>query len=240
MLWQPVENKDPKISKMLYSPVEAPADVGYVAYIVMFYLGVGGLFPWNAFITASNYYFERFCGTIFESDFESFFSFTYTFSQVIGLALAVRYQNNISLKNKIVWPLICYSGIFLINTILVTISDIDPTLLFWLTLLSSFMCGSFGALLSSGQFGLGAMFPSTYTASLMTGSAMSGLAVAVSNILTSLASDPVDDCNDDFIDDGDCSQSVDYSALAYFIIATLILLTCAFAFIGLIQLPFTK
>lgn len=218
-----------------------PADVGYMVYMIMFYEGVGNLFPWNAFITASNYYGERFCGTSFESNFENFFSLTYTLSQTIGLAFSVIYQNKLSLRTKIIYPLICYSLVFLINTILVGVQDIDPTLLFWITLISACLCGCFGAVLSGGLFGLAAMFPATYTSALMNGQGVAGLTVAVSGLLTSLATSAVDTCSDDDgADDGDCEQTMDYSALAYFIIATLILVSCGFAFLSLNNLTFAK
>ena len=226
---------------LLTAAMEIPVDIGYMVYIIMFYEGVGNLFPWNAFITASNYYGARFCGTSIETTFENFFSITYTLSQTIGLALSIVYQKKLSLRSKIIYPLMCYSAVFLVNTILVTVQDIDPTLLFWLTLISCCLCGLFGAVLSGGLFGLGAMFPPVYTAALMNGQGVAGLTVAVSSLLTSLGTSAVDSCSDDNAgDDGDCPQTLDYSALAYFIIATLILGTCIFAFLGLNQFQYAR
>lgn len=226
---------------LLTAAMDLPVDIGYMVYIIMFYEGVGNLFPWNAFITASNYYGARFCGTSFETTFENFFSITYTLSQTIGLALSIVYQNKLSLRSKVIYPLMCYSAVFLVSTILVTIQDIDPTLLFWLTLISCCLCGLFGAVLSGGLFGLGAMFPPVYTAALMNGQGVAGLTVAVASLLTSLATAPIDDCSDDNAgDDGDCTQSLDYSALAYFIIATLILASCIFAFLSLNSFSFAR
>ena len=228
------------------SNIHIPVDYLYIAYLIMFWEGVGNLFPWNAFITASTYYAERFCGTSFESNFENFFSITYTLSQTVGLVLSVIYQNKISLTNKIIWPLLCYSIIFAMTTVLVAVQDIDPNLLFWVTLLSSCLCGCCGAILSAGLFGLAAMFPPMYTGAMMNGQAVAGLVVAVSGLLTLLASSDSSECDDDDDDDdGDddedeCKQTISYSALAYFIIATFILLSCALAFLYLGQLSFTK
>ena len=129
-----------------------PLDYGYFVYFIFFYEGVGNLFPWNAFITASEYYSERFCGTAFHSSFENYFSLTYTFSQVIGLALSIKYQNRYSIDDKIIWPLFCYSAIFATTTILVS-QDIDAVLLFWLTVFSAFLSGLCGAVLTGGLFG---------------------------------------------------------------------------------------
>lgn len=217
-----------------------PNDVGSVAYFIMFYLGVGNLFPWNAFITASSYYAQRFCGTSFESTFENYFSIFYTLSQTIGLALAVMYSEKLTLRQKVVPPLVSYSIIFAITTALVCITTVDPTLLFFLTLLSACLCGLCGATLSGGLFSLGAMFPAAYTGALMNGQGLAGLIVSVSALLTSLAGSPSDDCSDDNTDDSNCSQSVDFSALAYFLIATFILITCVFAFRSLMTMKYTQ
>ena len=134
-----------------------PIDYYYIVYFILFWEGVGNLFPWNAFITASSYFAERFCGTYFEGEFENYFSITFTVSQTIGLALSIIYQDRITMRNKIVWPLLCYAVIFGVTTILVCIENIDASLLFYLTLISAFMCGICGAILSAGLFGLGAM-----------------------------------------------------------------------------------
>jgi equilibrative nucleoside transporter 1/2/3 len=216
-----------------------PTDQGYLAYIIMFYEGVGNLFPWNAFITASAYFSTRFCGTSFEESFENYFSITFTLSQTIGLALSIFFQNKLTLQQKITWPLLAYSTIFGVTTLLVTQNSIDPSFLFWITLLSLCLCGLCGAVLSSGLFGLGAMLPAAYTGALMNGQGLAGLVVAASSMLTMLASDGKDFCDDAENDDSDCPQTVDFSALSYFIIATVVLLTCILAYYTLKRLPFT-
>jgi equilibrative nucleoside transporter 1/2/3 len=218
----------------------APIDYYYVVYLILFWEGVGNLFPWNAFITASSYFSERFCGTYFEGEFENYFSITFTVSQTIGLALSIMYQDRITLRNKIIWPLLFYAIIFGITTVLVTIENIDATVLFYLTLLSAFLCGLCGAILSAGLFGLGAMFPPAYTAALMNGQGLAGLVVSVSAIVTIVSAPaPDDQCStDDGNVDDDCSEHISYSALAYFIIATLVLLSCIVTFLSLDGLPF--
>ena len=199
---------------------------------------MGNLFPWNAFITASAYFAARFCGSSFSDNFENYFSFSYTMSQTIGLALSIKFQHSLSLKSKIIYPLLVYSLSFLVTTILVTISS-SANLLFWVTLFQTTLCGVCGAILSGGLFGLGAMFPPAYTGALMSGQGLAGLIVSLANVLTLLASSPTDECGDS--DTTECSDfSVDYSALAYFIIATVILGFCGVAFFVLQNLNFTK
>jgi equilibrative nucleoside transporter 1/2/3 len=217
---------------------DVPIDKRNLAYIIMFYEGVGNLFPWNAFITAAAYFAARFCGSFFSDNFENYFSFAYTLSQTIGLALSIKFQNSLSLRSKIVYPLAMYSISFLVTTILVTIKT-EPTLLFGVTLFQTALCGICGAILSGGLFGLGAMFPPAYTGALMSGQGLAGLIVSVASLLTQLASNPIDDCSDS--NDAECLDfSLDFSALAYFIIATVILGCCGVAFVVLLNLEFTQ
>jgi equilibrative nucleoside transporter 1/2/3 len=204
----------------------------------LYLLQVGNLFPWNAFITAATYFAARFCGSLFGDNFENYFSFCYTLSQTVGLALSIKYQNSLSLRSKIIYPLVMYSVSFLVTTILVTFKA-DAVLLFGVTLFQTALCGVCGAVLSGGLFGLGATFPPAYTGALMSGQGLAGLIVSVANVLTLLASSPVDDCKDDT--NAECIEfSVDFSALAYFIIATVILGFCGVAFLVLQNLDYTK
>ena len=117
---------------------------------------------------------------------------------------------------------------------------------------------------------LTAYFPKEYTGALMNGQGLAGLTVALTSILTSLAQDRADVCEDDtgkgdptiatlsaacflvshrkivFLlslatgDDDSCIDSINYSALAYFSIATSVLVSCVLAFQVLKKLTITK
>ena len=223
------------------SETEVPEDTRNLAYMIIFFLGLGNLFPWNAFITGSSFYSMRFCGTSIESSYETYFSFTYTLSQTLGLGLAILYQDRLTLNQKVSKPLLLYSGIFGITTIFVLITSMDPFVLFGLTLLSAFLSGLVGAVLSGGLFGLGAMLPAAYTGAIMTGQGIAGVVVSTSAILTLYAGGNTTSCTDDeSSEDETCEQSVSFSALAYFLIATLVLLTCVMAFSSLMRMKFTR
>lgn len=227
----------------LLSSTEAPTDRRSLAYYIMFYLGVGNLFPWNAFITASTYYSMRFCGTAVEDSFENYFSTAYTLSQTIGLALSIQHEHRFSLQQKIAQPLVLYASIFAVTSALVLVINIDPMILFGLTLISACLSGLVGAMFSSGLFGLGAMLPKQYTGAIMSGQGLAGMAVSLSAILTQYAGGDTSSCDDDGStnDDGDtCEQSTSFSALAYFLIATFVLISCIFSFSSLMRMKFTR
>jgi solute carrier family 29 (equilibrative nucleoside transporter), member 1/2/3 len=216
-----------------------PIDHRNIAFYIMLLEGLGNLFPWNAFITASSYFYNRFCGTSFQNDFENFFSISFTLSQTIGLAFAIMFADKTSFQTKIIYPLIYYATIFTITTALVLVT-IEANLLFWLTLVSTCISGLLAASLTSGLFGLGAMFPSKYTGAIMTGQGLAGLAVSIASVVTTASTPSTADCSDDAADDStECDNSTDYGAFAYFFISTLFLVACVVGYMILQRLPFT-
>ncbi|RYY89097.1 hypothetical protein EON63_01390 [archaeon] len=75
-----------------------------------------------------------------------------------------------------------------------------------------------------------------------TGQGLAGMVVSLSALFTTLGSPPTDLCDDDDLqdDDGECTYTTDFAALAYFLIATLVLATCMVSFVVLKRLPFTR
>lgn len=179
----------------------------------------------------------RFCGTDFETNFENFFSVSFMLAQSLGLSFAIMYGSKIPLVRQIYVPLSVYAAVFLITTFLVVIK-MDATLLFGITLISTFACGLCGSVLSGGLFGYAAVFPPKYTGALMSGQGLGGLTVALASFCTIWATKRVDYCSDD--DSGDCEFTDDWSAFTFFMLATVILISCIAAFWVLEALPFSK
>lgn len=221
-----------------------PKDVGGFAYFIMLFQGLANLFPWNTFITASVYFASRFCNTPFANSFEAYFSFFATAFQTLGLALSVVYQERFSLHSRIIYPLLVYSVIFSITTMLVLAADFNGEPLFWVMLLAITLSGICGAFLSGGLFSMSAVFPPSYTAALMTGQALAGVVVSASDLLTSLAGAQPDTFCDSTTTTSTptpiCEYKVSYSALVYFLIATFVLLLAAGLQYVLMRLPFTE
>lgn len=126
---------------------------------------------------------------------------------------------------------------FFVTTMLVVVK-MDATLLFVITLISTFACGLCGSILSGGLFGYAAVFPPRFTGALMSGQGLGGLTVALASFCTIWATKRVDYCSDD--DGVDCEFTDDWSAFTFFMLATGILLSCIVAFWILEALPFAK
>lgn len=215
-------------------------ELNFVFYDCIYFVpiqGLGNLFPWNSFITAAPYFGMRFCGTDFEINFENFFSVSFMLAQTLGLAFAIMYGHMIPLLSQIYVPLSIYAAVFFATTMLV-IAKMDATLLFIITLLSTFVCGLCGSILSGGLFGYAAVFPPRFTGALMSGQGLGGLTVALASFCTIWATERVDYCSDD--DSSDCEFTDDWSAFTFFLLATFILISCIAAFWVLEALPFSK
>lgn len=75
----------------------------------------------------------------------------------------------------------------------------------------------------------------------MNGQALAGLIVAVSDVVTTLAAGSGTFCDAVTDETTQCQKfSINFSALAYFIIATMIMLSCVASFLALQKLPYTK
>lgn len=215
------------------------------AFIIFFVLGVGNLLPWNAFITASTYYKNRFCGTAFENSFESFFSMFYTVSQPIGLLATIFFKNKFTTKALVLYPLMIYTAIFILTTVLVLVPNIPQELLFSLTLISTFLCGLCAAVMNGGMFGLSGILPSVYTGALMSGQGLAGTAVStVSIIIVGITTNGKCSASDDASTDDnstcDSTNAIDYGAFAYFLVSTICLGTCIVLFMRLLYLEYVR
>lgn len=247
--------KKPKkwaIQQPIFDETETPADKGcFSVYWILFLQGCGMLFPWNAFITASSYFKARFHGTIFENNFENYFSISYQVVNVFGLLLALSLRHRLRQRTKIIWPLLVFFIIFACTTILVLLSELNGLLYFWLSILSVTFCAFFGALLSSGIFGLAAYFPQNYTQAVMAGQGWAGLLISLISLLTTIFQSTIENkskksgfffvLSSNFgIENIHIGLAQRLSTFIYFLITTIVLLSCLLTYLKLENNKFAR
>ena len=67
--------------------VAEPEDTLYAVYVIFTVMGICMLFPWNAFINASSYFYVRFKGSPHATNFEDLFAVTFTTANTLVLGL---------------------------------------------------------------------------------------------------------------------------------------------------------
>ena len=211
----------------------APVDHNKLVYFVFFMQGVGMLFPWNVYITANTYFGLRFHGTVFESNFENIFSFTYTFFNFFFLWLAVRYGKSdyFNMVTAVAMPMILQTIVLVASTAFVLVPDINKYLLFCLTIFSIAVSGACTALLQGGIFALAGRFPPIYTSAVMTGQGVAGMTVSICSVITTLT----EPCSSKIT-----LADVRWSAFAYFSVASVVVITSFVSFMSMSTIDFAQ
>ncbi|KAI9137754.1 nucleoside transporter-domain-containing protein [Paraphysoderma sedebokerense] len=159
-----------------------PKDKYHLAILAFFMLGIGMLFPWNAFITVVEMWEVKFGGTIFEKTFENYFSIGYMMTNLFSMALSLVGRSRILDIRLTRFSLLLNTLIFAFLAVLAEIS-VDPTVCFGIVITLVLITGATGATIQSNIIGLSSQFEGVYTQAVLTGQGLAGFCVAFSNLL---------------------------------------------------------
>jgi Nucleoside transporter len=169
---------------------------------VFMFLGVGVLVPWNAFISAVDYFNRRLCENGIVPDVEAWFGAVFNASSVVAVGIIILLQTVSSQRSAastdpsdtfwMVIPSLTISlFVFVSTSSLVTISSLPTCLFRYLTLWSVAACGMATAATSAGLVTTAAVFPPTMAIHpFMTGQSLGGVMVALVNFLAATLKDP--------------------------------------------------
>ncbi|CAI5493912.1 unnamed protein product [Closterium sp. Naga37s-1] len=220
----------------------APPDRFYLAYFIFLLLGVGFLLPWNAFITAVDYFYLLYP----TAHVATLFCVAYMFANLGTLILVLLYGQHVPSRTRIVNGFIAFTLLVLLVPALDALSapgaipsnavqDADspavaatpaasPPLALALTVAAVAASGAIDAVVQGSLFGMAGELHERYTQALAAGTSVSGIVVSVVRILTKavLPNTPT---------------GLRLSAHLYFLLSALILLICLLAFRRLHSLP---
>ncbi|CAI5948550.1 unnamed protein product [Closterium sp. NIES-64] len=220
----------------------APPDRFYLAYFIFLLLGVGFLLPWNAFITAVDYFYLLYP----TAHVATLFCVAYMFANLGTLILVLLYGQHVPSRTRIVNGFIAFTLLVLLVPALDALSapgaipsnavqDADspavaatpaasPPLALALTVAAVAASGAIDAVVQGSLFGMAGELHERYTQALAAGTSVSGIVVSVVRILTKavLPNTPT---------------GLRLSAHLYFLLSALILLVCLLAFLRLHSLP---
>ncbi|KAF2318057.1 hypothetical protein GH714_041389 [Hevea brasiliensis] len=158
-----------------------PRDSYKIAYIIHFLLGAGNLLPWNAFITAVDYF-----GNLYPTrHVEKVFSVAYMSSSVVVLILVI---SRGGWSKKLTYRLRMNLGF----SMFVLSSMVPPTIdwfgrpkgAYGVTVASVVVCGLADGLIGGSLIGSAGKLPKGYMQAVFAGTASSGVLVSILRIIT--------------------------------------------------------
>ncbi|XP_057301546.1 equilibrative nucleoside transporter 1-like [Hydractinia symbiolongicarpus] len=213
---------DPDFSGMSNS-VNAPSDRYNIIYIIFFIQGVGMLLPWNFFITAKDYFSQKFEEDAnIQGKFENAFALSAMFPNVISLFLNIFLTNRLSRGVRVITCLLIMIATFTVTTVLVKVdSQSWPDKFFVITVCSVIIINISSGVYQGTLFGVAGIVGQRYIQAIMSGQAIAGIFAALADLISKLAE------NDD----------TTTSAFIYFLIAVVVIAITAVSYTMLFKMP---
>lgn len=165
---------------------KVPKDSFHLAYIIYFTLGAGYLLPWNAFVTAVDYFSYLYP----DASVDRVFAIVYMVVGLSCLLLIIAFEHKTSSFLRI------NSGLALFVVALAAVPLMDAWYVkgrvgtyggFYVTVCLVALCGIADALVQASIVGSAGELPERYMQAVVAGTAASGVLVSVLRVLTKLA-----------------------------------------------------
>ncbi|XP_009363535.2 equilibrative nucleotide transporter 1 [Pyrus x bretschneideri] len=173
----------PTVTAAAAVPNKIPKDSFHLAYIIYFTLGLGYLLPWNAFITAVDYFAYLYP----DASVDRIFSVVYMVVGLFCLLLIIFYSHKSEAYVRINVGL----GLFVVSLLVVPLMDVfyikgrvglyDG---FYVTVAAVALSGVADALVQGSLIGAASELPGTYIQAIVAGTAGSGVVVSALRIVT--------------------------------------------------------
>lgn len=203
-----------------------PDDAFHLAYIIHFTLGVGYLLPWNAFITAVDYFSYLYP----DASVDRIFAVVYMLVGLFGLLIIVFYAHKSDAYVRINVGL----ALFVVSLLVVPVMDavyikgqVGLYNGFYVTVAAVGLSGIADALVQGGLIGAAGELPERYMQAIVAGTAGSGVLVSVLRILTKAV----------FPQDGNGLRN---SANLYFAVGIVVMAICTVLYNVVHRLPVMK
>lgn len=196
-----------------------------LVYFIMLLQGAGTLFPWNAFISAPDYF-----NTLYGESTLLYLATAYSISNLLGLLLMVLFGSKLSLMLKVVPPYIV-SFLVLVTIPVLGFCHVNGVAGFSITLTLVFLTAVCTALLQGGIFGFAGMLPPIYIQALMSGNGIAGVATSIIRVITKLTIEskkPV------------TLQQLNLSAAIYFFVSAAVILLGIISYFVMGRTPFAQ
>ncbi|XP_028172397.1 equilibrative nucleoside transporter 1 [Ostrinia furnacalis] len=223
-------------STKVLDSAEQPVDRYRIVYILFYLFGVTSLVPWNFLITANDYWMYKFRDVTpnnltmaapvrksqFQAEFTSYLNVATAIPNLIFLILNSLYGHLVPLKNRLQGSLVIVTLAFLVTTALVQVdTDEWQNTFFIITMVTVVIMTAASAVFIGGLVGIASRFSKEYMAAVVAGQSLGGIIAAVAQII-SLA----------------FKISPLHSALIYFIIADVMVISSLISYAMLYKIDF--
>ncbi|KAM6562191.1 hypothetical protein CsatB_022189 [Cannabis sativa] len=213
-------------SETLTKTGKVPEDKFHFAYIIYFILGLGYLFPWNAFITAVDYFSFIYP----DISVDRIIAVVYMMVGLVSLILIILY----SLKSDVYLRINLGLGLFIVSLLVVPITDavyikgrVGLYGGFYVTVAAVVLASISDALVQGGTIGSAGEMPERYMQAVVAGTAGSGVLVSFLRIFTK-AVFPQD------------AVGLRKSANLYFAVSVVVMVICIVLYNVALRLPVMK
>ncbi len=202
-----------------------PRDRGFGAYWIFVLLGVGGMWPWNGFLTAFDYFHstDMFCNL---PSFQFIMSIVFNIATVTFQFLGVGFGEKVSLTARVLLTFVPFVvAMVLVPFVRQMVEGTAARLGFVLALV--FLSGMSTAVGFNCIVGLASQFPPEYVGAVMLGQGVAGVVVGAIRIITKASF-------------GETPSGVSTSTLLYFLLAAGVEVLCIIFYFVLIRTTFAK
>eukprot|EP00347_Sterkiella_histriomuscorum_P015986 403354936 len=201
--------------------IKEPEDKGGIAYLLMVLFGIGALLPWNAILTALDFFKEKLPG--YQPDF--------VFSLANNGLLTVIQLFIVIQGHKYGYVLRISGGFLVISVLMIGLplsaNFLNPDAGFAACISILVVFGAMGGIVQGSVFGLAGMFPFKYMGAVMFGNGLSGITLNILRAITLAALPPITGSDNNF-----------KGSLIYFILASVILIICAIGMVFFMKMNF--
>ncbi|KAI5643365.1 nucleoside transporter domain-containing protein [Phthorimaea operculella] len=211
-------------STKVLGPEDAPTDRYNVVYLLFYLFGITSLVPWNFLMTANdrNLTLLEVHKSQFQAEFTSYLNVATAIPNLIFLILNSLYGHLVSVKSRLQGSLVVVTLCFLLTTALVQVdTDQWQNTFFIVTMVSVVVMTAAVAVFIGGIVGIASRFSEEYMAAIVSGQSLGGIIAALAQII-SLA----------------FKISPLHSALIYFIIADIMVISSLISYVLLYKIDF--
>jgi len=213
--------QEPLLAGGTYSTTNTvvPVDKYQVAYCIFVLEGLGVLLPWNAFISAGDYF-----SSIYGESFVFFISLAFNWSGMLCFAIFMKVIPRFSFLSRAMTSLTIF---FLVLITIPFLHSVPKSVSMPITLIGVFLTGFASSVMQSTIAGLAALFPPQYMGGMMSGCGVAGVVAILLRVITKVGMPAT-------------PEGLEASGKLFFMLAAGIIVVCGVAFYLLLRLPVTQ